>query len=301
MNANTIFDNIFFCPGTEEPLTLKNGAFESPSGKRWPIIGGIPRFVTSDSYTASFSFEWKIHKKTQVDSFTGMTFSEVILKQKTGLDAKQVSGKLVLDAGTGVGRHADILAGWGANVVAVDLSYSVEAARENLINRPNVIVAQADIGELPFKPETFDIIISIGVLHHTPDPKKYFKRLVPLLKKGGEICIWVYPKEDPYIKRAAWIPLTSRIPKAWLYRWCRWFVPLAHKNLNNKFIKRIHNFFPFSTQSLGIENNILDTFDGYSPKYHWLHSPEEVVGWFKEAGLVNIQVFPWNTAVRGQR
>ncbi|MGH8655604.1 MAG: class I SAM-dependent methyltransferase [Gammaproteobacteria bacterium] len=38
---------------------------------------------------------------------------------------------------------------------------------------------------LPFAAKSFDVIFSIGVLHHTPDTKAYFQKLVPLLKAGG--------------------------------------------------------------------------------------------------------------------
>ncbi len=158
---NKLFRDIFHCPESGEPLTLENDVFMSPSGKRWPVHKNIPRFVESDLYVGSFSFEWNTHNRTQLDSFTGTHFSEEFLKQKTGLSAGQVNGKLVLDAGVGAGRFADVLSKWGAHVVGVDLSYAVEAAYNNLHDRPNVTIAQADIGKLPFAPETFDYIISI--------------------------------------------------------------------------------------------------------------------------------------------
>jgi SAM-dependent methyltransferase len=223
------------------------------------------------------------------------------LKQKTGLTPEQVNGKLILDAGVGAGRFADVLSRWGANVVGVDLSYAVEAAYQNLQDRPNVIIAQGDIGKLPFAPGTFDFIISIGVLHHTPDTKAYFKKLVPLLKPGGEICIWVYPAQGAYKKVAAWIPFTHRIPTLWYYKWCRCFVPFALKHLNNPFIQFIIHTFPISNQGLGLENDILDTFDSYSPKYYRIHTVKEVIAWFEDAGLVNIRNFAWDTSVRGKR
>ncbi|MBF0529574.1 MAG: class I SAM-dependent methyltransferase [Deltaproteobacteria bacterium] len=297
----TINYDIFRCPDSGLPLRLQDGALISPAGVRWPIVAGIPRFVVSDLYTDTFSFEWNIHFGTQLDSLTGGIFSEHTFIEKPGLDPDQVRGKLVLDAGVGAGRYADILFGWGANVIGVDLSYAVEAAFLNLHDRPNVIIAQADIGRLPFAPETFDLIVSIGTLHHTPDARSYFNRLLPLLKPGGEICIWVYPDRYDYAKRAAWIPFTNRIPIKWFYRWCRVFVPWADKHFNQPLVRIVSWIFPFSHQGQGVENDILDTFDGYSPKYLEIHNPQEVATWFRDAGLVNIRTFPWDTAVRGQR
>lgn len=299
--TDVIDHSLFRCPDTGEPLVLEGDSLVSSIGRRWPIVNGIPRFVTNDHYVASFSFEWNIHRATQLDSRTGGTSSESILQKKTGLTRDQVEGKLVLDAGAGAGRFTEVLARWGAYVVGVDLSYAVEAAYENCRALPNVLIAQADIGRLPFARASFDHVVSIGVLHHTPDTKAYFQKLVPFLKPGGNIFIWVYPNQGAYRRRAAWMPFTRRIPLEWYYSWCKCFVPLAVRLLDRPLMQWLALVFPFSHQGLGIENDILDTFDAYTPAFHWVHDPAEVVGWFKESGLVNIRTLPWDTAVCGQK
>jgi SAM-dependent methyltransferase len=258
--------------------------------------------VQSDEYVGSFSFEWNTHKTTQLDTFRKDDFSEDTFRKKTGFRPEDLRGKLVLDAGIGAGRFTEIMTRWGANVIGIDLSYAVEAAQENLGHLENVLVAQADIGHLPFKAETFDVIVSIGVLHHTPDTRKYFQALVPYVRHGGTIAIWVYPVEPDYVTRKQWIPFTSRIPERMFYEWCRWFVPFANRHPNNFLIRCSRRVFPFSRQGLGLENDILDTFDGYSPRFHGIHTPEEVEGWFTEAGLVDVHnPGPWNSAMRGVR
>jgi SAM-dependent methyltransferase len=288
-------------PSTGEPLTMADGALTSPSS-RYPIVRDVPRFVSSDHYVKSFSFEWNIHSNTQLDSFRGDDSSEQQFRLKTGFAENDLRGKLVLDAGVGAGRYSDIASRWGADVVGVDLSYAVEAAHRNFADRSNVFIAQADIGALPFRPESFDAIFSIGVLHHTPNTRDYLLKLVPLLKPGGTIAIWVYPREGDYIVRNSWIRFVNKIPPRMFYEWCRWFVPWAQPRLSNPWVGLIRRVFPFSTQGLGLENDILDTFDGYSPRYHGIHSPEEVEGWFREAGLVDIRrPSTWNTCVRGAK
>lgn len=288
-------------PATAQPLTLEGEALVAP-GARHPIVNGIPRFVSSDLYVGSFSFEWNTHTNTQLDAWRGDKSSEEQFVAKTGYSPEDLRGKLVLDAGVGAGRYADVASRWGANLVGVDLSFAVEASYRNFLDRPNVFIAQADIGRLPFAAETFDFIFSIGVLHHTPDTRKYFLGLVPLLKRGGTIAIWVYPNEGDYVVRNAWIRFVNKIPPKMFYAWCRWFVPWAQARLDNPWVGAIRRLFPFSSQGLGLENDILDTFDGYSPRYHGIHSPEEVEGWFREAGLVDIQrPSGWNTCVRGRK
>ncbi len=293
--------DVFACPDCHAGLVANGDALECAQGHRFPIVRGIPRFVPTDQYVSSFSFEWLKHKTTQLDRFRGDTSSEGMFIQKTGLSRKDLQGKLVLDAGIGAGRFADVMARWGADVVGIDLSFAVESSGENFKSLDNVVVAQADIGRAPFREETFDFIVSIGVLHHTPDTRRYFEALIPFLKRGGTICIWVYPAEGTYVTRKEWIPFTNRIPEKMFYRWCEWFVPMMLRRENSRLFNTLYNLFPFSVQRLGLENDILDTFDGYSPRYHGIHSPEEVEGWFRDNGLVDVRRLEVNTAVRGVR
>lgn len=288
-------------PAGKEPLRLEGDHLVS-STARYPIVRGVPRFVSSDHYVGSFSFEWNTHNNTQLDVFRGDQSSEEQFRLKTGFTPEQLRGKLVLDAGVGAGRYADIASRWGADLVGVDLSFAVEASFANFRDRQNVFIAQADIGNLPFAENSFDCIFSIGVLHHTPDTRKYFSSLVPLLKPGGTIAIWVYPNEGDYVVRNEWIKFVNKIPPRMFYAWCRWFVPWAQQRLTNPWVGAIRRLFPFSSQGLGIENDILDTFDGYSPSYHGIHSPEEVESWFTEAGLVDLErPSGWTTCVRGRK
>jgi SAM-dependent methyltransferase len=292
---------VLACPETGQPLARQRDELVTPDGRCYPVVREIPRFVPSDLYVGSFSFEWNTHKRTQLDTFRGDQSSEESFRLKTGLTPEQVRGKLVLDAGIGAGRYTDVLVRWGARVVGVDLSYAVEAAQENFGHLPQVLVCQADIGRLPFRPGTFDYIISIGVLHHTPDTRTYFQGLLRYLKPGGEIAIWVYPTEPDYVNRAAWIPFTRHLPPKMFYRFCRLYVPWSLRHARNPVVRYLRRVFPISDQGLGMENDILDTFDGYSPYYHGIHTPEEVEGWFQEAHLTDIRRLPWNTALRGRR
>jgi SAM-dependent methyltransferase len=289
-------------PYTTEPLTWSDAGFHS-SRNCFPVVRGVPRFVSTDAYTRSFSFEWNIHSATQLDCHRGDKFSEEEFTQKTALSPAEVEGKLALDAGIGAGRYSEVMSRWGADVVGIDLSYAVEAAHRNLGSLPNVWVAQADIAALPFAPASFDVIFSIGVLHHTPDTRAYFHKLVPLLKPGGVIAIWVYPDEGDYVVRKRWIAYVNKIPPHMYYAWCRWYVPWAQSRQANPWVGLMRRVFPIPNESRGLENDILDTFDGYSPRYHGTHSPDEVKGWFKEAGLEDIRQPSdwWRTCMRGRK
>src|SRR5262249_2432001 len=113
------------------------------------------------------------------------------------------SGKRILDPGGGNGRHTYYAAKNKAEVWAIDICSAVEVAKYNTRSHNNVYVAQADIHHLPFEPESFDLIYSIGVLHHLPDPEAAFRNLLRYLKPGGWIQIYLYwrPVNQP-VKRA---------------------------------------------------------------------------------------------------
>ncbi len=301
MSARDRIEPLLRVPGGGEPLQ-RDGEGYAGGGRRYPIVNGIPRFVDSDQYLRSFSFEWNTHDRTQLDIYREDRPSEREFVAKTGFTPEFLRGKLVLDGGVGAGRYAELASRWGADVIGVDLSYAVEAAWRNLRDRANVWIAQADIGALPFAPASFDVIFSIGVLHHTPDTRRYFERLLPLLRPGGTIAVWVYPRSESYVVRKAWVPFVNRLPDRMFYAWCRWFVPWAAANGDSPSVRAIRRAFPYPSHGMGLEYDILDTFDGYSPAFHGVHSPEEVEGWFRDAGLVDIcRPSDWDTCVRGRR
>ncbi len=161
-------------------------------GAIFPLVGGVGRFVASEHYTGSFGFQWNTFSKAQLDSANGTSRSRDTFVEKTGLTLESLRGRRVLDAGCGMGRFAEVCIEAGAEVHAIDLSTAVEAAARNLGIYPNASFYQADIMNLPFADGTFDVIYSIGVLHHTPDTRKAFLSLTRLVKPGGLIVIWVY-------------------------------------------------------------------------------------------------------------
>ncbi len=269
-------------------------------GADFPIVRGIPRFVASDAYTASFSFEWNRHRKTQLDDDASRE-SEETFRAKTGLSPEEVAGRLVLDVGCGMGRFADVVSRWGGNVVGIDLSLAVEAAHANLGGRENVRILQADLFHLPFRPGTFDIVYSLGVLHHTPDCEKAFRQLVPFVRPGGRVCIWLYGKMGPWEHFARlYRKLTVRMPKRLLHALCYLAIPWYHVCRLPVVGPLLWTIFPISRHS-NPDWRVLDTFDWYSPKYQSLHTFPEVYRWFRSEGLVDIALLDFPVALAGTR
>jgi SAM-dependent methyltransferase len=270
-------------------------------GASYPIVAGVARFVSSEHYVGSFGYQWNTFAKAQLDSANGTTRSRDTFEEKTGWRADSVRGLRVLDAGCGMGRFAEVCADAGADVHAIDLSTAVEAASRNLGHRANLSFYQADIMNLPFADATFDAIYSLGVLHHTTDTRQAFMSLIRLLKPGGRISIWVYSTKLRLMFGGELLRVfTPRLPKPLLLKACRVAVPLYH-------VHRIPLLGMLTTALLPTSLNPdpewrwLDTFDWYSPTYQWKHSFGEVEGWFREAGLTDIQRERFPVSVRGVR
>src|ERR1044072_4024360 len=85
----------------------------SSCGVDFPIRGGIPRFVGGDAYAESFGDEWHRFRTVQLDSANGSRECEDGFRLKTGLGPDDVRGRLVLDAGVGAGRYAEVMSHWG--------------------------------------------------------------------------------------------------------------------------------------------------------------------------------------------
>jgi 2-polyprenyl-3-methyl-5-hydroxy-6-metoxy-1,4-benzoquinol methylase len=201
-------------------LRAADGAWECAGcHAAFPIVDGMPRFVSAEHYSENFGFQWNRFARTQLDSANGTTISRDTFVEKTGWSLDQLKGMRVLDAGCGMGRFAEVVADAGAELHAVDLSVAVEAAQKNLGARPGVRIYQADIMNLPFPDGSFDAIYSIGVLHHTPGTRAAFLALVPLLKPGGRIAIWVYSEKlRAMVGSEVLRKVTPRLPKRLLLR-----------------------------------------------------------------------------------
>ena len=187
------------CPIHKKNLEYneKENCFICQNNCSFSIINNIPRFVPCNNYADSFGLQWNTYKQTQLDSYTKTTISQDRLKRILGGSFELLPGKDVLEAGCGAGRFTEILLHNGANVFSVDLSSAVEANYDNCKSYQNYFICQADITNLPFTPETFDLVICIGVIQHTPNPEKTIEALSSYVKPGGVLVIDHYTHGYP--------------------------------------------------------------------------------------------------------
>ena len=270
----------------------------------YPIVRFIPRFVHSDKYTESFSYEWQSYPKLQYGKE-----SERVFKMKTGVDLRELKDKLVLDVGCGSGRFLDVVSRSGAEAVGFDMSYSVDEAFRNIGLRRNVHLIQADILNSPIRDQSFDLVYSIGVLHHTSDTKLSFLTLPRLLKRGGTVAVWVYVKwqqiGDPYVHVSEsttklYRKFSTRLPRKILHLLC--YAAVAHYHFKRlPVLGRFLGLVLVTSEHPDWRWRVLDTLDWYSPKYQFRHTNGEVLEWFKEAGLENVRALSFPVSVTGRR
>ncbi len=305
--------SVLRCPQCQGRLAESGeGLTCSGCGKTYPEIGGVLRFVDEQQYAGSFGFQWHKHALTQLDTtknkMTDSKISERDFRQRTGFRPEDLAGKLVLDVGCGMGRFAEVATRWGAHVVGIDLSLAAEVAARNLANREATFF-QADVFHLPFAPESFDLIYSIGVLHHTPDCERAFKVLPGLLKPGGRIAIWLYSRYNAWYRMSdIYRKVTRRMPPRLLHTLCYGVVPLygIHKVLRKiPLVGRPASGALAYAIPMAFHPDpkwrILDTFDWYSPWYQSKHTYEEVFRWFESCGLDDLRVIEQPIAVQGRK
>lgn len=179
----------FVSPRTGAALWREGETLISVAGESVPVVRSIPRFVASDGYSAAFGLQWNEHAHTQLDSRTHATLSRERLERCLGMPLTHLAGLRVLEAGCGAGRFTELLVHAGALVHAVDLSSAVDANRRNVGNPPNYVVAQADLRDLPFPAKTFDVVLCLGVLQHTPSPEESIANLWRMVAPGGLLVI----------------------------------------------------------------------------------------------------------------
>ena len=166
----------------------------------------------------------------------------------------------------------------------------MNATRAALAPFPDCVVHQGNLFHLPYPPETFDLVLSWGVLHHTPNTRAAFAAIAPLVRQGGLLYVMLY-------ERTAWRHraltelvrfLFRQLPDGARYQACRALVIR-----DPRWYRRISPWLKVCDGSLArspLERSTLafDTFDAYSPTFNHVHTQTEVRQWFFEEGCSDV-------------
>jgi SAM-dependent methyltransferase len=315
MNAALL--DVLRCPRSGEKLLLEQpqyvdglvsaGSLVSEGREhQYPIRDFVPRFVAESNYADNFGMQWNYFRRTQLDSYSGLPISADRFWKATGWRPEDLAGKLILDAGCGSGRFAEVALKAGARVVALDYSCSVDACYANLKHYPNLHVVQGDIYALPFAKSAFNFVYSLGVLQHTPDVAKAFEALPPIVSEGGQLCADFYCKRITAMLHGKYLlrPITRRMHGGMLFTALKTAMPfllplsqqLGRIPIVGRILRRLipiadyTNVYPLNERQLQ-EWALLDTFDMLSPAYDSPQTPATVMRWLERCGLTDAKVF----------
>ena len=253
----------------------------------------------------SYSYQWRKFKEMYPD------WEQVFLDSIEPVTPAFFAGRVGLDGGCGFGRSLFYAAKYGAEMIGMDLSEAIEAARENTQHLAHVHLVQGDIFHPPVRKRSLDFVYSIGVLHLLPDPKGGFLSLSRLLKPGAPMFIWVYlrGRGRQIAVFTAMRAMSTRLPLRVLNlvclalaaaQWIGWILP--YRLLRRfKATRRLAQHLPFTLYSR-YRFRVLhaDWFDGLSVPVTHYYKPDVIAAWYREAGHERVRIDrDWNGRALG--
>ena len=261
----------------------------------------IPRFSDSRNYAGNFALQWQIHAKTQLDSHTGATYSRDRFLLTTGWPAT-MAGERILEVGSGAGRFTEVILKTGARVCSFDLSDAVLANYTNNAQHLNLCLFQGSLYQIPFPKHSFDRVVCLGVLQHTPDVAMAFRSVAAMVRPNGRLAIDCYPREWKAMLHWKYVlrPLTKRMRPDRLHAFVAWYVPKLipvarglHRlagTAGRRLVPILDQTDKAVPQAIQADWAVLDTFDALSARYDHPQTDATLRRWFAECGFTEIAV-----------
>jgi SAM-dependent methyltransferase len=213
------------------------------------------------------------------------------------LPLSAVSHSRVADIGSGTGRIVNMLLDANAaHVYAVEPSAAMTVLEANTAARRERITYIRGPGDILPSDLGLDLVVSIGVLHHVPDPGPILQAIFAGLKPGGKLLVWLYGREgnEAYLRWAQPIRrLTIRLPHRLLvliskllrplldlYITLSYFLPLPMRN----YMREVLRHFSRHVRELTI-------YDQLNPTYAKYYTREEAEGLLKTHGFVGVRSY----------
>jgi 2-polyprenyl-3-methyl-5-hydroxy-6-metoxy-1,4-benzoquinol methylase len=263
----------------ETPLRLVDGALKNDlTGRVYEHAKGIPSLFMDtqiEGVNGRVLSEVKdFYEENPFPSYEGLEeYGELVTKGSSNPFSRDLlraigHNKLVLECGCGTGQLTNFLQLNNNNVLGIDmslgsLSLAIEHKLRNALPRSGFL--QMNIFDLALKDEAFDVVISHGVLHHTPNARLAFKSIVRKLRPGGIIVVGFYNR-------------TARI-MTWLRSK---LIPIFGSNVDFVVRERISD---------ATKANIWIKDQYYNPNETW-HSIDEILGYFAENNIEFINCAP---------
>jgi ubiquinone/menaquinone biosynthesis C-methylase UbiE/uncharacterized protein YbaR (Trm112 family) len=231
----------------------------------------------------SFEFEWSFLKRDQTDKIWHEEVTDLTQRflLETGENAGYFNHKTVLDVGCGHGIMTSKIASLSGFAVGIELSKAVEKAYEEN-NNPAAFYVQGDLQFLPFEANSFDVLYSSGVIHHTNDTQKSLSLISTTLKKNGLICLWLYHPQTSRIHN--WLLQIREITKRMSIRAAFVFLLLVvfppsflYKKLRRK-------------RTVNYREEMIDLLDAFTPEFRFEIPHNTAKQWLHELQFTNVEI-----------
>ena len=274
--------DLLCCPKDGAPLRLQDGAAVCAAGDHvFEREGGVLKLFwphegidQPDDVTETVKAFYEEHPFPNYEDHDSVR--SLVDKARKGvyawaLDRAIPYNSTVLEVGCGTGQLTNFLGVSCRRVIGTDVCLNSLRLGEAFRRKHDLWRAsflQMNLFRPCFRPEQFDVIVCNGVLHHTADPYRGFRALLPLLKPGGHIVIGLYNRYGRLATdlrrmvfrltagRAQWLDPTLRAGPRGEARRRAWFA------------------------------------DQYRHPHESKHTFGEVLGWFEESGVEFVRGVP---------
>jgi SAM-dependent methyltransferase len=246
-----------------------------------------------DQTISDFGEQWTRHTENPAYYGSVELFADII---QPFLTLEDVKGSTCADIGSGTGRIVLMMLGAGAkSVTAIEPSQAFDVLVQNTAQAGERVRCLKVPGEAIPK-DDFDLVLSIGVLHHIPDPTPVVRAAYDALRPGGRMLAWLYGNEGNRTYQSIFGPIrliTRNLPVAVneALAWLLYPISLIYAAVARRlpslplsdYIANVYMRFPPAERRLVI-------LDQINPRWAKYYTREEAEALFKDAGFKDIRL-----------
>jgi SAM-dependent methyltransferase len=244
-----------------------------------------------DQTIADFGHQWTTY--TTNDGFYGsVELLEDILHPF--IKRNELGNLSMAEIGSGSGRIVRMLSNAGVSkITAIEPSDAINILRENVAELSAEVVCIHSTGEIISDLGPFELVVSIGVLHHIPDPVPVVRAAFNSLAPKGKLLVWLYGVEGNELYLMVLNPLrwlTSKLPRFVLptLTWMLYLPLWLYINICKIAPLPLANYMTNVIGKMSPEKQRLVIYDQLNPAYAKYYTQSEAEHLLQQAGFKDV-------------